>query len=160
MEIRLEYAAQKDRRTLFYPLSPPKVEWQTPIRHPNIQPPRPLGDGIPCLKQLQPESWNPKTHISELLNYIEVLVNSPNPSDPINHPTCLEVAISTIRQQARASNAVTNVVEPKLKQAEGLIRKYAPRWNSMKTVSELHERDRAWYLVVESGKYLSANVSK
>jgi len=161
LELKLEFPAQRDGRTMFYPLSPPLVEWQTPIHHPNIQPPRPAGEGVVCLAPLDPlhpERWNPKTHIVELLNWIEVLVNSPDPSDPINHPVCLLAAIAMIRDMAKGSPH--EGLERQLAEAAALIRKYERIWNNLKSDAERRERDRAWYLVVEAGKRLSAKTPK
>jgi len=156
MEIRLEYQAETDKRTLFYPLAPPQVEWQTPIRHPNIQPPRPSGEGIVCLRPLRPELWNPKTHIFKVLDFIEVLLNSPDPSDPINHPVCLDVAVSMIKERLTRTPTLARILEPKLREAELVLRKYAQRWNAVRTDAEKRDRDRAWYLIVDAGKRLSA----
>ena len=156
MEVRLEYRA-REGRTLFYPLFPPEVEWQTPIRHPNIQPPRPKGEGIICLAPFQkPDSWNPKTHIAQILDLIELLLHNPNPADPINHPTCLEAAIGIIREKLHKipDSPLAKRIPPMLIEAEGIIRRYSPRWNKV-TQAEMRERDRAWYLVVEAGKALS-----
>ena len=156
MEVRLEYRA-RGGRTLFYPLVAPEVEWQTPIRHPNIQPPRPKGEGIVCLAPFQkPDSWNPKTHVVDLLDFIELLLHNPNPADPINHPTCLEEAIAMIREKLAktADPSVDKRALLMLVEAEGIIRKYSGHWNKV-TQASLRERDRAWYLVVEAGKILA-----
>jgi ubiquitin-protein ligase len=157
MDVRLEYRA-KDGRTLFYPLMAPEVEWQTPIRHPNIQPPRPKGDGIICLAPFQkPDSWNPKTHVVDLLDFIELLLHNPDPADPINHPTCLDAAIAMTRQRVAATkdSSIAKRVPPMLAEAESIIRRYSPQWNKV-TKAEQRERDRAWYLVVEAGKIVAA----
>jgi ubiquitin-protein ligase len=163
MEVRLEYRARpehrgREGRILFYPLFPPDVEWQTPIHHPNIQPPRPKGEGIICLAPFQkPDSWNPKTHVSEILDFIEILLHNPNPADPINHPTCLEAAIVMIRDKLARfpSLSIAKRIPPMLAEAEGIIRKYRDRWIRV-TEAERPERDRAWYLVVEAGKTVAA----
>jgi ubiquitin-protein ligase len=157
MDVRLEYRAQTGRMQ-FYPLVPPQFEWQTPIRHPNIQPPRPKGEGIPCLAHFQKlDSWNPKTHVVVLLDLIELLLHNPDPTDPINHPTCLDVAIAMTRQRLSATkdSSITKRVPPMLVEAESIIRKYSPRWNKVKGAEE-RERDRAWYLVVQAGKITAA----
>jgi len=157
MEVRLEYRA-RDGRTLFYPLGAPQVEWQTPIRHPNIQPPRPKGEGIICLAPFQkPDSWNPKTHVVDLLEFIELLLHNPNPADPINHPTCLEAAIAIIRERISRipDSPSTRRVPPMLMEAEGIIRRYSAHWSKV-TEATMRERERAWFLVVEAGKLVAA----
>jgi ubiquitin-protein ligase len=163
MEVRLEYRAHaehrgREGRMLYYPLFPPDVEWQTPIRHPNIQPPRPKGEGIICLAPFQkPDSWNPKTHVIEILDFIEVLLHNPNPADPINHPTCLEAAIAIIRDKLAkiSSPPIAKRIPHMLTEAEGVIRKYSDRWTRV-TETERPDRDRAWYLIVEAGKTVTA----
>ncbi len=156
VEVRLEYRA-RDGRTLFYPLVAPEIEWQTPIRHPNIQPPRPRGDGIICLAPFQkPDSWNPKTHVADLLDFIELLLHSPNAADPINHPVCLDAAIAIIRERLLKirGSTVANRVPPMLTEAERVVQKYSSQWNRVTKDGE-RERDRAWYLVVEAGKMVA-----
>lgn len=140
-------------RTLLYPLFPPMVEWETPIRHPNIQPPRPEGEGILDLPPFHNTSnWNPKTHLVDLLEFVELLLYNPDPADPINHPTCLQAAIDLIREQVSAisSSPIAEQAKYKLTEAEAIIRMYSDH--------SQRERARAWYLVVEAGRALSHRI--
>jgi len=161
MEIRLQYRA-RDGRVLFYPLMPPEVEWQTPIQHPNIQPPRPKGEGIICFDPfLKPDHWNPKTHVVDILSFIELILNNPNPADPINHPTCLVVAIAMIREKLgkdsiQTNHPTTTRILAMLTDAEVIIQKYSTYWNKVIRGSEdERKRDQAWNLVCQAGKLLA-----
>lgn len=155
VEVRLEYHTKDGRRSLPFPLYPPEVEWLTPISHPNIQPPSPEGNGIVDLAPLPEKvhSWSPKTHLVDILDLLELLLHNPNPADPINHPTCLRAAIDLIREKLSpsSSSSAAERVKRMVTEAEGIVRRYSSRWNSVTQV----ERDRAWYLVVEAEKALS-----
>jgi len=88
-------------RLTHYPLSPPEIEWLTPISHPNIEPPKPEGNGLPCLPWLtNPTFWSPKTKINSIIEGLVFLLTNPNPADPMAHPKCLRLAIKMIKDQA------------------------------------------------------------
>jgi hypothetical protein len=91
----------------------------------------------------------------EILDFIELLLHNPNPADPINHPLCLEVAISMIREKLAKvpDSPLVKRIPPMLMDAEGVVRRYSSRWNRVNQ-AEVRERDRAWYLVVEAAKAL------
>ncbi|XP_013788191.1 ubiquitin-conjugating enzyme E2 T-like [Limulus polyphemus] len=64
-----------------YPFEPPKVQFMTPIYHPNID-----NEGRICLDALQmpPKGkWKPSLTIYSLLMSIQVLMNEPNTDDPL-----------------------------------------------------------------------------
>ncbi|XP_039250680.1 ubiquitin-conjugating enzyme E2 T-like [Styela clava] len=64
-----------------YPFEPPKVIFQTPIYHPNID-----NGGRICLDSLKmpPQgAWKPSLNISSLLITIQLLMAEPNPDDPL-----------------------------------------------------------------------------
>ncbi|XP_052834028.1 ubiquitin-conjugating enzyme E2 T [Octopus bimaculoides] len=64
-----------------YPFEPPKVNFSTPIYHPNID-----AAGRICLNvlKLPPNGgWKPCLNISTVLTSILVLMNDPNPDDPL-----------------------------------------------------------------------------
>jgi ubiquitin-protein ligase len=89
-------------RLTHYPLSPPEIEWLTPISHPNIEPPKPEGNGLPCLPWLtNPTFWSPKTKINSIIEGLVFLLNNPNPADPMAHPKCLKLAIKMIRNHVK-----------------------------------------------------------
>ena len=89
-----------------YPLSPPEIEWLTPISHPNIEPPKPEGNGLPCLPWLtDPTFWSPKTKINSIVEGLVFLFNNPNPADPMGHPKCLKLAIEMIRAHAKTDSS-------------------------------------------------------
>lgn len=62
-----------------YPLKPPRVKFNTPIYHPNID-----SQGRICLDSLNmpPKgAWKPSLNISTLLTTIQALMSTPNPDD-------------------------------------------------------------------------------
>lgn len=62
-----------------YPHSPPKVECNTKIYHPNIN-----LDGKVCLNILR-EDWKPVLDINAVIYGLCFLFYQPNPEDPLNH---------------------------------------------------------------------------
>ena len=63
-----------------YPLEPPKMEFVTPICHPNIH----FETGEICLTLLTAEHWTPLYTISSTLSAIQQLLNDPTPESPLN----------------------------------------------------------------------------
>ncbi|XP_054837749.1 ubiquitin-conjugating enzyme E2 T [Eublepharis macularius] len=66
---------------LRYPFEPPKMRFLTPIYHPNID-----SSGRICLDvlRLPPKgAWRPSLNIATLLTSIQLLMNEPNPDDPL-----------------------------------------------------------------------------
>eukprot|EP00743_Colponemidia_sp_Colp-15_P007088 GILK01007647.1.p1 GENE.GILK01007647.1~~GILK01007647.1.p1 ORF type:complete len:225 (+),score=15.12 GILK01007647.1:51-725(+) len=64
-----------------YPFEPPKVHFVTPIYHPNID-----SEGRICLDSLKmpPKgAWKPALNLSTTLASIQLLMNEPNPDDPL-----------------------------------------------------------------------------
>eukprot|EP00833_Pecoramyces_ruminatium_P017486 jgi/Orpsp1_1/1191518/evm.model.d7180000086561.1 len=65
-----------------YPFEPPHIQFKTPIYHPNVD-----NDGRICLDilKLPPKgSWKPSLNISTVLTSISVLMQDPNPDDPLS----------------------------------------------------------------------------
>ncbi|XP_075034995.1 ubiquitin-conjugating enzyme E2 T-like [Mixophyes fleayi] len=64
-----------------YPFEPPRVQFLTPIYHPNID-----SAGRICLDILKPPpkgAWRPALNLSSVLTSIQLLMNEPNPEDPL-----------------------------------------------------------------------------
>lgn len=62
-----------------YPMSPPKVVFDTKIYHPNID-----RLGRICLDILK-DKWSPALQIRTVLISIQALLSAPNPDDPLNN---------------------------------------------------------------------------
>jgi peroxin-4 len=62
-----------------YPLSPPRVSFQTPIFHPNVD----FKTGEVCLDVLKSD-WSPAWGIATVCRAIVALLTSPNPDSPLN----------------------------------------------------------------------------
>ncbi|KAG9464576.1 hypothetical protein GDO78_019699 [Eleutherodactylus coqui] len=64
-----------------YPFQPPRLQFLTPIYHPNID-----TAGRICLDILKPPpegAWRPALNLSSVLTSIQLLMNEPNPEDPL-----------------------------------------------------------------------------
>lgn len=70
-----------------YPMSPPKVVFDTKIYHPNIGIPESISLdnlGRICLDILK-KNWSPALQIKSVLLSIQSLLSEPNPDDPLNN---------------------------------------------------------------------------
>jgi len=60
-----------------YPFKPPKLKFTTKVYHPNVK-----SDGMICHSELR-ELWSPQRKISDILNIVKNLLETPNPDDPL-----------------------------------------------------------------------------
>jgi ubiquitin-protein ligase len=90
------------RFTNRYPFEPPEIEWLTPIKHPNIEPPRPEGLGRVCLPWLSDlREWTPDTSVNSIIEGLLYVLKNPNPGDPLLHPACLLESIRRIKEKLK-----------------------------------------------------------
>ncbi|XP_045714297.1 ubiquitin/ISG15-conjugating enzyme E2 L6 isoform X2 [Phyllostomus hastatus] len=57
---------------------PPTVTFTTPIYHPNVDP-----EGRVCLPIISNQHWKPYTKAYEVLEAVNMLVNRPDPGEPV-----------------------------------------------------------------------------
>ncbi|MBS7248313.1 MAG: ubiquitin-conjugating enzyme E2 [Candidatus Jordarchaeales archaeon] len=60
-----------------YPFRPPRVQWNTPIWHPNVS-----GKNV-CVEVLG-RDWTPNMTIVGVIEVLRALLNYPNPHSPLN----------------------------------------------------------------------------
>ncbi|KAI3640724.1 hypothetical protein MIR68_001602 [Amoeboaphelidium protococcarum] len=63
-----------------YPFKPPQIKFSQKVYHPNID-----DDGNICLTLLKTDSWKPSLRVLEVLKEIQLLMEQPNPDDPLNN---------------------------------------------------------------------------
>ncbi|CAG8555158.1 12219_t:CDS:2 [Ambispora leptoticha] len=92
-----------------YPMEPPKMQFVTPIYHPNVD-----DVGRICLDVLKipPKgSWSPSLNISTTLTSLSVLMSDPNPDDPLSIDIAREFKDSPILFRQKAREATYNLVD-------------------------------------------------
>ena len=62
-----------------YPLSPPSVEFKTPVFHPNVE----FKSGEVCLDVLKSD-WSPAWGLATVCRAIAALLDAPNAESPLN----------------------------------------------------------------------------
>jgi ubiquitin-protein ligase len=86
-----------------YPLEPPEIEWLSPISHPNIEPPKPGGLGrVDLLWFMVANKWRPSTSVNTIVEGLLHVLNNPNPSEPLMHPSCLIAAMNVLEEELDA----------------------------------------------------------
>ena len=83
-----------------YPFSPPKIEFMTPVYHPNVATTTSAGVGARiCMDIIDPASklWSPVLSIGKIMLSIASLLADPNPLDPL----CPDIAKEMLRDRKR-----------------------------------------------------------
>jgi hypothetical protein len=80
-----------------YPFERPRVQWLTPIFHPNIM--MPEDGGMVCTRLLS--EWGFRSTILSFIKGIEALLASPNPGSPFGTSSCILAARHFERQPYR-----------------------------------------------------------
>lgn len=62
-------------------------KWISEIFHPNIDP---YETGYICLNVIK--KWSRLSDLESTIKALKMLIENPNPDDPLNYPTCLEAA--------------------------------------------------------------------
>ena len=74
-----------------YPFKPPKVNFRTPIYHPNVD-----EKGQICLPIIAPENWKPATKMDQVLRVLTDIIKDPEPE----HPLRAELAEEFVKNRA------------------------------------------------------------
>jgi ubiquitin-protein ligase len=87
-------------------------EWKSEIFHPNIDP---YETGYICLNVIK--KWSRLSDLESAVKALEMLIENPNPDDPLNYPICLEAAtfftensMEHIREQFEAEEPDDDII--------------------------------------------------
>ncbi|XP_017788614.1 PREDICTED: ubiquitin-conjugating enzyme E2 T-like, partial [Habropoda laboriosa] len=83
-----------------YPFEPPRITFQTPIYHPNID-----NKGRICMDLLNmpPKgSWKPTIGLKNLLDAVQCLLGNPNPDDPLMADIAQEYKFNKLEFERKA----------------------------------------------------------
>jgi hypothetical protein len=85
-----------------YPFQRPRVQWLTPIFHPNIM--MPEDGGMVCTRLLS--EWGFRSSLLSFIKGVEALLASPNPESPFGTNSCILAARHFERQPYRSPPAL------------------------------------------------------
>lgn len=108
-----------------YPFEPPHVKFLTPIYHPNID-----AGGRICLDVLKmpPKgNWKPSSNISTVLLSIQLLMNEPNPDDPL---------MEDISQQYKSDRRLFRETAARWTQRHAVETKASPKTTTTTTAND------------------------
>merc|ERR1711942_267010 len=114
-----------------YPFEPPHVKFLTPIYHPNID-----AGGRICLDVLKmpPKgNWKPSSNIGTVLLSIQLLMNDPNPDDPL---------MEDISQQYKSNRLLFRETAAKWTLRHAVV-ETPPAANDSSEVARPNEEDKA-----------------
>ncbi|XP_071946292.1 ubiquitin-conjugating enzyme E2 L3-like [Antedon mediterranea] len=86
-----------------YPFKPPKMKFETPIYHPNID-----EKGQLCLPIISPENWKPATRTMQILESLISLVLNPEPEHPLRADVAEEYKNNRDKYMKKAQDLVKN----------------------------------------------------
>ena len=89
-----------------YPYTPPRIVFDTPIFHPNIN-----SNGLICISSLG-KDWSPALTIEKSIYCILSLLDEPNPLDPLR-PEAAELFLSDKKEYKRRCREVIDEVNGK-----------------------------------------------
>ncbi|XP_073504910.1 ubiquitin-conjugating enzyme E2 T [Phyllobates terribilis] len=101
-----------------YPFEPPRVQFLTPIYHPNID-----TAGRICLDILKPPpngAWRPALNLSSVLTSVQLLMSEPNPEDPLMADIAQEYKYHRAAYTATARSWTERHAKPRETGADGL----------------------------------------
>ncbi|XP_069840661.1 ubiquitin-conjugating enzyme E2 T-like [Dendropsophus ebraccatus] len=104
-----------------YPFEPPRVQFVTPIYHPNID-----TAGRICLDILKPPpkgAWRPALSLSSVLTSIQLLMAEPNPEDPLMADIAREYKYHRAAYSATARSWTEKHANPRDTSAHSLAQK-------------------------------------
>ncbi len=89
-----------------YPYEKPKVQWQTPIFHPNIKLPK--DGGHVCSRLI--DNWSCRSNLVAFIKGIETLISNPNPQNPWGTNSCTLSAEYFNKNQYTPSTILINIL--------------------------------------------------
>jgi len=104
-----------------YPFQPPKITFQTPIYHCNVN-----ANGGICLDILK-ESWSPNLTVQQCLTSIRALLAEPNPEDALRQ-WIAELTLAYKRSNGADNRYVLNAQESTAKEAHLSIEGWKAKW--------------------------------
>ena len=94
--------------TAEYPFKPPKVNFKTPIYHPNVD-----EKGQVCLPIIAPENWKPAVKIDQVLKALLDMIGVPEPEHPLRADLAEEYTKDKAKFNKKAENETVLHAEAK-----------------------------------------------
>eukprot|EP00800_Vazella_pourtalesii_P006614 TRINITY_DN18660_c0_g1_i1.p1 TRINITY_DN18660_c0_g1~~TRINITY_DN18660_c0_g1_i1.p1 ORF type:complete len:153 (-),score=28.70 TRINITY_DN18660_c0_g1_i1:186-644(-) len=94
--------------TAEYPFKPPKVNFRTPIYHPNVD-----EKGQVCLPIIAPENWKPAVKMDLVLKDLLTMINTPEPEHPLRADLAEEYTKDKEGFNKKAEAETVRLAEPR-----------------------------------------------